>query len=116
MKTSTGITFPRRGEIYLVEIPDDPKERPAIVLSSDVLNRFALDVVVVPVTTVERGRFSTRILLTPGEGGLRKRCYAKCDQVTNVNKRRLLRGPFRGSLSRAKLAEIEDGVRLALEL
>ena len=116
MKTSTPVAFPRRGEIYLVKIPDDPKERPAIIISSDVLNRFAFDVVVVPVTTVERGRFSTRIPLTAGEGGLRKRCFAKCDQVTTVSKRRLVRGPFRGSLSAAMLAEIEDAIRVALEL
>jgi len=40
---------PKRGEVYLGQLD---KPRPAIVLCVDALNRFALDVVVVPVTSV----------------------------------------------------------------
>ena len=109
-------SFPRRSEIYLVSIPDDPKDRPAIIVSSDVLNRYALDVVVVPLTTVERGKFFGRVELSAGEGGLRKRSYAKCDQVTTVNKRRLVRGPFRGAVSAPKMREIVEALELVLEL
>lgn len=108
--------FPRRGGIFLVSIPDDPKDRPAIIISSDVLNRFANDVAVVSLTTIEHTKFSARVPLSVGEGGLRKRSWAKCDQVTTVNKRRLVRGPFKGSVSATTLSEIEDAIRLALEL
>ena len=41
--------FPRRGEVYLVRLD---KDRPALVISADALNRYALDVCVVPMTTL----------------------------------------------------------------
>ena len=41
--------FPRRGEVYLVRLD---MQRPALVISADALNRHALDVCVVPMTTL----------------------------------------------------------------
>jgi len=46
--------YPQRGEIYLVKLPGhpaDPKARPALVVSMDVRNRLANDVIVVPLST-----------------------------------------------------------------
>jgi mRNA-degrading endonuclease toxin of MazEF toxin-antitoxin module len=44
-------TFPRRGEIWLVEFPDDPKLRPALIVSLDARNEFSNSVLAVPITT-----------------------------------------------------------------
>lgn len=107
--------WPRRGEVWLATMPDESKHRPCVVLSADWLNRYALDVMVVPVTSVARGDFPTRVELSAGEGGLRVDSWAKCDQVTTVNKRRLTGEPF-GHLSQAKMQEIAEAVRLALDL
>jgi mRNA interferase MazF len=107
--------WPRHGEVWLAAMPDESKRRPCVVLSADWLNQFALDVMVVPVTSVARGNFPTRVELPAGEGGLRVDSWAKCDQVTTVNKRRLTGEPF-GHLSQAKMQEIADAVRLALDL
>jgi mRNA interferase MazF len=107
--------WPRRGEIWLAAVPDETKRRPCVVLSADWLNQHALDVTVVPVTSVARSTFPTRIPLAAGEGGLHLDSWAKCDQVTTVNKSRLVRGSF-GQLSQARMAEIADAVRLALDL
>jgi hypothetical protein len=41
--------YPKRGEVYLFGLD---KERPALVISSDALNRHAIDVCVVPISTV----------------------------------------------------------------
>jgi mRNA-degrading endonuclease toxin of MazEF toxin-antitoxin module len=71
--------FPRRGEVYLVRLD---KDRPALVLSADALNRHALDVCVVPMTTVERAEFSLRVRIARGEAGLKKDSWAKCDRFT----------------------------------
>src|SRR5438477_9138666 len=43
--------FPRRGEVWLVEFPDDPKVRPALIVSLDVRNELANSVLAVPITT-----------------------------------------------------------------
>jgi mRNA interferase MazF len=91
------------------------KDRPALVISSDALNRHALDVCVVPITSVEHRRFSLRILIRRGEGGLDRASWAKCDQVTTLEKS-LVRYPPLGRLSDATLSQIEDAIRTALEL
>ncbi len=104
--------FPRRGEVYLVRLD---KNRPALVISADALNRHALDVCVVPLTTVGRRKFSLRVQVKPGEGGLRRDSWAKCDQVTALEKNVLLYPPL-GRLTDETLKTIEQGVKLALQL
>jgi mRNA-degrading endonuclease toxin of MazEF toxin-antitoxin module len=91
------------------------KDRPAMVISSDALNRHALDVCLVPITSVEHHKFSLRVPLRQGEGGLSRPSWAKCDQVTTLEKT-LVRFPPLGALSATTLARIEDAIRAALEL
>ncbi len=91
------------------------KDRPALVISSDALNRHALDVCVVPITSVEHRRFSLRIPIRRGEGGLDRASWAKCDQVTTLEKS-LVRYPPLGRLSDATLSQIEGAIKTALEL
>jgi mRNA interferase MazF len=105
-------TFPRRGEIYLASLD---KDRPVVILSVDSLNRYALDVCVVPITSVQRSQFSMRVPLAKGEGGLTVNCWAKCDQVTTLEKSYLHAKPF-GSLPASRLQQIENQVKLALGL
>ena len=105
----------RRGEVFLVAIPNQQKPRPAVVLTADWLSRYALDVTVVPLTSVARSAFPTRVELPAGEGGLKKNSWAKCDQVTTVPKE-LLVGEAFGRLSPGRIRAIEEGVRLALGL
>lgn len=107
-----GDWFPRRGEVYLVRLD---KDRPAVVVSSDALNRYAFDVCVVPITSVERPRFSLRVPLQSGQAGLSRNSWAKCDQVTTLPKD-LLRYPPLGRLTDELLEAIEGGIKLALQL
>ncbi len=104
--------FPRRGELYLVRLD---KPRPALVISTDALNRHALDVCVVPMTTVARPRFSLRVHVKPGEAGLSRDTWAKCDQVTTLEKSLLLYPPV-GRLTDETLQSIVQGIKLALQL
>ena len=104
--------FPQRGEVYLVRLD---KPRPALVISADSLNRHALDVCVVPMTTVAHPRFSLRVQLKPGEGGLSRDTWAKCGQVTTLEKALLLYPPL-GRLMDETLQSIEQGIKLTLQL
>ncbi len=106
--------FPRRGEILRARFPGG-KLRPGIVLSGNWLNRFALDVCVVPLTTVHHREFSLRVPVRTGEGGVDRDSWAKCDQVHTIEKRALLYPPL-GRLPAATMGRIEEAVRLALEL
>jgi mRNA interferase MazF len=104
--------YPKRGEVYLIHLD---KDRPAVIVSSDVLNRHALDVCVVPISSVHHGRFALRVAIATGDGGLRRESWAKCDQVTTLEKQTIIYPPL-GRLSMAALRRIEDGVKLALDL
>ena len=110
------MVYPKRGEIYLVRLPGQPKDtksRPALVVSLDVRNRLANDVVVVPISTTLRSS-PTHVELTAGEGGLKKRSMAKCEQITTLDKSFLIRGPFSGSINDEKMLEIERAIQRAV--
>ena len=104
--------YPKRGEVYWLRLD---KNRPAVIISNDALNRHALDVCVVPITSVHHGRFVLRVAVGAGDGGLARDSWAKCDQVTTMDKQVVVYPPL-GRLSPATLRRIEDGIRLALEL
>lgn len=104
--------FPRRGEIYLAKLD---KLRPTLVISADALNRHALDICVVPITSVEHRQFSLRVPVPSREGGLKFSSWAKCDQVTTFEKT-LLQYPPLGVISRSTLASIETAIKIALSL
>ena len=110
--------YPKRGEIYLVNLPSKPKDiknRPALIISLDIRNELANDVIVVPLSTNLRSS-PTHVLLQEGEGGLSKASMAKCEQVTTIDKFLLIIGPFAGMISNEKIKEIEKAVMIAIGL
>lgn len=108
--------YPRRSEIYLVRLPGQPKDaksRPALIVSLDVRNRLANDVIVVPISTTLRPS-PTHVKLQKGEGGLDQISMAKCEQITTLDKSFLIRGPFSGAISPIKMAEVEKAIQRAI--
>ncbi len=104
--------YARRGEVCLIDLD---KERPAVILSSDSLNRHSLEVCVVPVSKAEHKAFSLRPKLKAGDGGLNYDSWVKCDQPTTVEKALVIYPPL-GTLSLASMQLIETAVKAALEL
>jgi mRNA-degrading endonuclease toxin of MazEF toxin-antitoxin module len=104
--------YPRRGDVCLFDLD---KERPAVVISTDALNRFSRDVCVVPISKVGHKQFSLRPKLEAGEGGLSYDSWVKCDQVTTLEKDTAV-FPSLGFLTQQSLARIEASIRIALEL
>ena len=110
------MSYPTRGEIYLVRLPGqakDTKPRPALIVSLDVRNRLANDVIVVPISTTLRTS-PTHVELPEGEGGLDRTSMAKCEQITTLDKSFLLRGPCSGTISHIKMTEIEKAIQQAI--
>ena len=107
--------FPRRGMLYWVRIPGEPgsKRRPALVVSIDVRNRLASDVIVVPASTVTT-MAPTHVPLRAGTGGLRSRSVLKCEQIVTVGRDRLEPAPMGGPLPEAILADVEEGILRAI--
>ena len=108
--------YPKRGEIYLVNLPSKPKDvknRPALVVSLDIRNKLANDIIVVPLSTNLRPS-PTHVLFQEGECGLSKASMAKCEQVTTIDKSLLIRGPFSGRISDKKMNEIEKAIMISI--
>jgi len=110
------MSYPRRGEIYLVRLPGQPKDtepRPALIVSLDVRNRLANDIVVVPISTTLRIS-PTHVELPKGEGGLDQISMAKCEQITTLDKSFLIRGPFSGTIDPTKIAEVVKAIQRSI--
>lgn len=110
------IEYPKRGQVYLVNLPSKPKDiknRPALVVSLDIRNKLANDIIVVPLSATLKPA-PTHVLLPEGEGGLSKASMAKCEQVTTIDKSLLLTEPFAGRISDEKMKEIERAIVIAI--
>jgi mRNA-degrading endonuclease toxin of MazEF toxin-antitoxin module len=101
--------YPKRGDVYVVRLD---KDRPALILSIDALNKHSQDVCIVPITSISHGEFEMRVPLKRGDGGLHSNCWAKCDQVTTIEQIDLV--TCIGTLAATKLRQIEHQVRVAL--
>jgi mRNA-degrading endonuclease toxin of MazEF toxin-antitoxin module len=100
----------RRGYLYWVSLD---KRRPALLLSPDVRNDKARDVIVIPASTVMReGPWHVR--LKKGEGGVAAPTVLLCEQITTVPKDCLDATTLGGPLSSARIAEVERAVLRAI--
>jgi mRNA interferase MazF len=105
--------FPRRGSVHQVQFSptvghEIRKRRPAIVVSSDVMNEHAATVLLMPITSGHFGYFHW-IKLQPPEGGLTKPSSIVTEQIRSVDKSRL--GRRLGQVTEKTMARIEDAIR-----
>lgn len=110
---------PSRGDVWLVDLnPVRGREqagtRPGLIVSADPFNHGPAGLVIlVPITTRERA-VPFHVRLEAGEGGLRETSFAKCEDVRSVSVERLVRRL--GSVGATLLAEVEDRLRILLNL
>ncbi|MDP7701339.1 type II toxin-antitoxin system PemK/MazF family toxin [Mycobacterium sp. TY815] len=113
-----------RGEIWQVDLnptrgSEANKVRPAVVVSNDRANAIASRlgrgvVTVVPVTSNVTTVYPFQVLLTGGAMGLVVDSKAQAEQVRSVAAERLRRRL--GRVSGAELAQLDDALRLHLDL
>lgn len=105
-----------RGDIYWVEIPhytgsEMSKNRPALIVSHDKLNRSA------PIVTVVYLTSNTLRRSEPGHVALYssvKPSIALCEQIYTVDKSRL--GSYIGTVTEGEMAEVERAISCTLDL
>jgi mRNA interferase MazF len=114
----------RRGEIWQVDF--DPvrgseanKHRPAVIVSNDRANATAVRlgrgvITVVPVTSHTATVYPFQVLLAAATTGLAVDSKAQAEQVRSVAAQRLQRRI--GRVSPVELAQLDDALRLHLEL
>jgi mRNA interferase MazF len=114
----------RRGEIWQVDLDPAPgsesnKQRPAVIVSNDRANATAARlgrgvVTVVPMTSNVAKIYPFQVFLAAAATGLAVDSKAQAEQIRSVAAERLRRRI--GRVSPAQLAELDQALRLHLEL
>ncbi len=113
-------SFPQHGEVYWVNIPNQPNDphqpRTAIVISTNGRNKGSNDVVVIPTTSAAQFKVHPllHVAIPAGEGGLNSDSIARCDQVTTIDKSLLASGPLGAPINAIYRDKIVRGVRRAI--
>jgi len=120
MGRKAGITFPRRGAVYLVEL--DPtrgaeiqKTRPALIIQNDHGNRLSRLTIVAPISS---GRLTQiepfKVQIKSGEAGMNNDSHVLLNQIRAVDKSRLIRRL--GRVHPATLARVDRAIKFSLGL
>jgi mRNA interferase MazF len=120
MERRPRITYPRRGEVYLVSF--DPtvgaeiqRTRPALILQNDIANRHSPITIVAAITSqFEEPLYPTEVLITPPEGGLTTASVVLLNQIRSIDRRRLVRRL--GRVSAGTLEQVNRAIQLSLGL
>lgn len=112
-------TFPRLGEVWYVNLPNQPgyphQPRTAIIVSPNGRNQGASDVIVVPTTSANIVPHpDLHVRIPKDQGGLAKDSIARCEQVTTLDKRLLVRGPLGNPIHISYRWKIIYAIRRAL--
>lgn len=120
MAKSRTLSYPRRGEVYLVHF--DPtvgaeikKTRPALVIQNDIGNREAATTIVAAITAQFGSElYPVEVLIEAAEGGLEKDSVVRLDQIRSVDKMRLVKKL--GRINPATMREVEQAIAISLGL
>lgn len=111
-----------RGDIYFVNLGrtrgrGQKGRRPVLVVSSDAVNRQPLVVTVVVGTGGERVRedYPVNVRVSAADTGLPEETVFLCFQTRSLDAGRLV-SPRAGVIPAAKMAEVDDALRLVLDL
>ncbi len=110
----------RRGEIWRADL--SPKRgteqagvRPVLIVQTDEANLHSPHTIIVPFTTRIRSKLlPSHVLVPSGEAGLTQDSVALGEQIRVIDKARLM--ALLGSLSEARMQEIDDALRAVLSL
>ena len=110
----------KRGEVWRADrAPTRGTEqagiRPVLVVQTDRANPHSPHTIIVPFTSRLRQKLlPSHVLVPAGEGGLTQDSVALCEQIRVVDHGRLI--DKRGDLSAARMHEVDDALRVILDL
>ena len=113
------MTTPARGDVWVADLNptrghEQAGRRPVLVVSDDVFNRGPADLVIVlPITSMLRP-IPSHVRLEPPEGGLKHPSAVLCEAIRSIAKGRL--ATRWGAVPAAKMATIEDALRILMRL
>jgi mRNA-degrading endonuclease toxin of MazEF toxin-antitoxin module len=101
-----------RGTLYWAHLD---KRRPVLVISSDRFNTRSSYVTVIPGSSRLRP-LVTHVKLARGEGGITRPTMMLCEHIQELHKSDVNPVPIGPPLSQSRLQEMEEAVRLYLDL
>ena len=99
-----------RGYLYYADID---KRRPVLVISPNVRNERATDVLIVPCSSV-LSEAPTHVWLRRCEGGVVVDSVLKCEQITNLHQADVDPEPMGRALSQRRVREVERAILRAI--
>jgi mRNA interferase MazF len=115
------MTFPRRGDVYLVEF--DPargheiqKTRPALVIQNDIGNQYSQVTIVAAITSrLSATPYPVEVVIVPNKAnGLSMPSAIQLNQIRSVDRERLVRRL--GALDMAAMREVDRALKISLGL
>ena len=114
------VSFPQRGEIYLVSF--DPtvdhelqKTRPAVIIQNDVSNQYSPMTILAALSSqFADPPFPRETIIEPHESGLPKRSAVILNQIRSVDRLRL--GKRIGQLSPGSMQRVDQALKISLGL
>jgi mRNA interferase MazF len=98
-----------------VEGSEQSGERPALVLSPDIINQYSPVILVAAITSKKVDRvYPFEVLITPPEGGLIQPSKILLMHIRSVDKRRLT--GFYGQITDETMFKVEDALKIATGL
>ena len=115
------MTFPRRGEIYLVTF--DPargheikKTRPALIIQNDLGNRYSPVTIVAAITSkVSAVPYPVEVIVSPTKGnGLTAQSAVELSQIRSIDRERLVKRL--GILDAATMRKVDQALGISVGL
>lgn len=109
----------KRGQVWLVNLQpgfgrEIHKKRPALIISANSINNYTPYVVIVPASSQIPKMIGTEMVSVGKKEGLDKQSVLLALFIRNIDQERLIKKI--GSVSKAKLQEAEEAIRLVLDL
>lgn len=120
MAKQSKVTYPQRGEIYLVNF--DPtigseiqKTRPALILQNNIANEYSPITIVAAITSSSDEKlYPMEVLIKSPEGGLGKDSTILLNQIRSIDKQRLIR--LLGKLTPTRMTQVDKAIQISLGL
>ena len=110
----------RRGDIVRVQLSpvvgsEQAGERPALVISPDVINEHSPVILIAPLTSKKTERvYPFEAVIEPSEGGVKRRSKVMLTHLRGVDKRRIT--DVHGSVGADTMQRVEEALKVATGL
>jgi len=111
----------KRGQIWWAQLPEPTAsepgyKRPVLIIQSDEFNKSRINTVMATVitSTLKLAEAPGNVKLTTKQSGLPRESVVNVSQIITLDKQFLVE--LAGQLDRRTMLQIEDGVKLALQL